>query len=254
MVLDAAFEVTPSLIGDIVLIAIVLIFAFIAAYKGFFRCLIGFVGTVLSIVLAFIFCRTMANSLQNWFGLLDTFTKGFTDLISKIPAFAVPIENNVEASLSAANVPAFVVKLIVEALAGESVVAGTTPAQLIAPVVANMALLVLSFFGIFLVIKIICIILNKTFGEAIRNIPGVRSLNSLLGFILGAAEGLFFVYCLLFLAALFPIQAVTDFITQTTVMNYLYNNNLLGYLINWIISTDWLKDSIKQLTELVTGQ
>lgn len=236
-------------VGDILVFIVIMIFGVIACSRGFFRCLVGFVGTVLSIVLAFLFCKATAISLQSWFGLLDKLTDAFVKLFSNIKSLNVDVSGNVSDNLTNVGVPAFIVYIIIGSFVDLSTIAsGTTAAQLVAPVVANMVLLLISFLIIFILVKIICFILNNTLGEAISNIPVIKSVNAFLGFVLGVIEGLFLIYCILYILALFQAEAINSYISTTVLISAFYNHNILGYLINWLISADWFVDYITAIT------
>ncbi len=232
-------------IGDILVFVVVAIFGVIACSRGFFRCLVGFIGTILSIVLAFLFCKATAISLQSWFGLLDKLTDAFVGLFSNVKSLNIDVSGNVSENLTEVGVPAFIIYIIIASFVDvSSISSGTTAAQLISPVVANMVLLLISFLIIFILVKIICFILNRTLGEAISNIPIVKSVNAFLGFLLGVVEGLFLIYCILYILALFQAEAINSYISTTVLINAFYNHNILGYLINWLISADWFVDYI----------
>lgn len=236
-------SVNMGLVGDIILAALLLIFAFATGSRGFMRSLVGFLGTVLSVVLAVVFSKTLASYFQEWFGLLDKFTEFFTNLLSKIEILNVDVSGNVTEGLETAGVPAFMIKLIVSAFAGgETIKTGTTAAQVIAPLIGQLLLLLISFILIFALIKIIQLILNGTISKAVETIPVIKSVNSMLGFILGAVEGLFFAYFILYVFSIFQIQAVTNFINSTTFIKALYDNNLFGWLAKWVVSSDWIID------------
>lgn len=236
-------SVNMGLVGDVILAVILLIFAFATGSRGFMRSLVGFLGTVLSVVLAVVFSKTIASYFQEWFGLLDKFTNFFTDLLSKIEILNVDVSGNVTEGLQNAGIPEFMIKIIVSAFAGgETIKAGTTAAQVIAPLIGQLLLLLISFVLIFTIIKVLELILNGTISKAVETIPVVKSVNSMLGFILGAIEGLFFAYFILYVFSLFQIEVVTNFINSTTFIKVLYDNNLFGWFAKWVVSSDWIID------------
>jgi len=236
---------TPSIIVDIVVIAIILVFGAVACAKGFMRCLIGFIGTVMSVVLALLLCKAVSSFFQEKFGWLTSISDFFCDRLSSIASLNVAIGEADE--LSSLSVPAFIVAIIAEAFSGTAIPSGTTAAELIAPVLAQMLLNAISFLLVFILIKIICFILNKTLGEAFKRIPGVRSVNAILGFVVGAFEAILFICAALFVITLFPTDGVRSFISSTTILNFFYNNNIAGMLFKLIVSSGWVVDFVTAL-------
>lgn len=238
-------SVNTGLVGDIVLAAVLLIFALAMGSRGFMRSLVGFLGTVLSVVLASLFAKTMASYLQEWFGLLDKFSDFFAELLSKIDILNVDVSKNVSEGLQTAGIPEIMITMIVSAFTGNEVIKeGTTAAQVVAPLMGQLLLLLISFVIIFALVKLIQFILNGTLSKAVENIPVVKSVNCMLGFILGIIEGLFIVYVVLYVCSIFQIQFITNFINSTTFIKFFYDNNLFAGLAKWVISSDWIIDYI----------
>lgn len=232
----------PAVIVDIVAVAIILVMAVISCAKGFMKCLIGFIGTVMSVVLALLFCKAVSSFFQNQFGWLSAISNFFCDRFSTLSAFNVPIS---EASqLTDLNVPAFIVAVIAEAFSSSPIPEGTTAAQLIAPVLAQYLLNILSFAIIFLLIKIICFFLNKTLGELFRTIPIVRSVNALLGFLVGAAEAILLICAILSVLSFIPAEGLGEFISTTTIVKFFYENNFAGMLFRLTVSSGWVFDFV----------
>lgn len=236
---------TPAIIADIVVVVIILVFGAVACAKGFMRCLIGFVGTVMSVVLALLLCKAVSSFFQEQFRWLSSLSGFFCDRLSTIDSLNVAISEANE--LSSLSVPAFIVSIVAEAFSGTPIPAGTTAAQLIAPVLAQMLLNVISFLLVFFLVKIICYILNKTLGEAFKRIPGIRSVNAILGFAVGAFEAILFICAALFVIALFPTDGVREFISSTSILNFFYNNNIAGMLFKLIVSSGWVTDFVTSL-------
>lgn len=234
---------TPAVIADIVVIAIILVIASITAVRGFLKCLIGFVGTVFSVVLALAFCKAVSALLQNQFGWLTGLSTFFAERFSTIDGLNVVVSSTDQ--LSDFNVAQFIISAIASAFSGgEEIPAGTTMAELMAPVVAQLLLNIISFLIVFILIKVICFILNKTLGEVIKHIPIVRSVNALLGFAVGVIEAVLLISGVLSLVMFFPIDPLREFITSTTVMNFFYENNFAGMLFNFVASSSWIVDFV----------
>lgn len=232
----------PAVIVDIAAIVIILIMAIVSGVKGFMKCLIGFIGTVMSIVLALLFCKAVSSFFQNQFGWLSSLSDFFCERFSSLDAFNVPISDASE--LTDMNVPAFIVSVVIEAFSSSPIPEGATAAELIAPVLAQYLLNIISFAIIFLLIKLICFILNKTLGEVVRGIPLVRSVNALLGFLVGAVEAVLLICAVLAVISLIPADGLNDFIATTTIVHFFYENNFAGLLFKLTVSSGWVFDFV----------
>lgn len=236
----------PVVIVDLVVIAVILVMAIISCVKGFMKCLIGFIGTVMSIVLALLFCKAGSSFFQNQFGWLTALSNFFCDRFSSLGAFNVPISEAAE--LTDMNVPAFIVSVIAEAFTSAPIPEGTTAAQLIAPVLAQYLLNIISFAIIFLLIKLVCFFLNKTLGELFRKIPIVRSVNAFLGFVVGAAEAVLLICTVLYIFSFIPADGLREFIASTTIVKFFYENNITGMLFKIVVSSGWVFDFVTNVT------
>lgn len=232
----------PAVIVDLVAIAVILVMAIISSVKGFMKCLIGFIGTVMSVVLALVFCKAVSSFFQNQFGWLSSLSEFFCERFSTLSAFNVPIEDATD--LTNMNVPAFIVSVIIEAFSSSPIPEGTTAAQLIAPVLAQYLLNIVSFIIIFLLIKLVCFFLNKTLGEVFRTIPIVRSVNGVLGFAVGAIEAILLICTILYVISFIPADGLNEFIASTTIVQFFYKNNISGLLFKLTVSSGWVFDFV----------
>jgi len=236
---------TPSIICDVVVVLIVLIFGLIALSKGFFKCLMGFIGTIVAIVLAFTFAKTMSSYFEKWWGWLTKLTQFFTEKFSAINGFDMEITGDLNGDLSSAEVPAFIVSILIKVFSDTEIPEGTTIAQLIASPLANLLIVAASFLIIFILIRLISVILANTVGLALNKMPVISGINKFFGFVLGIIEGLFLVYFILIVLSFIPVQAVTDMIYNSVLTRFLYDYNLFGWLLNFIINESFIKDILK---------
>lgn len=80
-----------------------------------------------------------------------------------------------------------------------------------------------AFFLIFIAVKIILQIIGSML-TFVTNIPVLRQLNLWLGGILGFLETYLFIFILLYMAALIPIEQVQDYIEGSWVAKGIVNN------------------------------
>ena len=95
--------------------------------------------------------------------------------------------------------------------------------------------------------------LSKVFDK----IPVIGAINHILGLALGLIKGLIFVYIVLGVLSVLPIQGVQDVLAQTTVINWLYEMNLIMLAIeNLSVLTpivEYVQDFISGLTGNTEG-
>lgn len=235
------FKNTASWICDIVVILILIIFGLIALKKGFFKCLLGFIGTIASIVLAYLFCKTLMQYFESWWGWVSKLTAFFEDKFAAIPGFNQSITSDLNESLNAANVPGFIISIIVKAFADTPIPDGTTVAQLVAAPAANLLIMLASFLIIFLLVKAVCLLLAHTLGDLFNRLPVVGGINRFLGFILGIVEGLILVYALTTVMSILPFEPIHNMVSNSIVTKFFTDYNLLGVIFKWAMSTDFLR-------------
>ena len=216
--------------------------------KGFIKSILSFFGTIAAIVISFLLFKRFAVFLDEKFNMLLKLSTTVEGFLLKNSKFAIEISaENIEASLSAAGVPRFMAAIILKlpVVTQNAYPEGTTLASLAAPLLANYLLLLISFLMLFIIIKIILILLNR-FADAIKGIKIVDTVDKILGFFVGAIEGLILIYIIFTILSIFPsfFAKPLGMVKQSTVANYLYESDLLGKAFDKMIDKDKLNDNI----------
>ena len=94
----------------------------------------------------------------------------------------------------------------------------------------------ISFFGAFIVIKLITAIFSKIITALIDKIPLVGKLNHFLGFILGLAQGFFVVCGAIAILKVIPLSSIQLFANDCLFVGWLYNSNPLHAIFSWIVA------------------
>lgn len=236
---------------DAGIVIILLIFAFAGMKKGFINSLFGFIGTIVALVVGFVFCTQIASWLESSFGfttMLSGVFKGwlegtFPDMFA-IDISSVGLATALE---SVTFIPSFIVTLLVQVYEGVSLPAGTTLGAAVAPVMANFSMQIISFIALFIACKIVISILKKFFNNLFESIKILGSINGLLGFVLGAVKGLIFVYILLLISNMLPLGDYQQYLDASFIVKFLNDLNPMGYIISWISNVDWLKDFVNSI-------
>ena len=94
----------------------------------------------------------------------------------------------------------------------------------------------ISFFVVFLAIKIVTALLSKILSSLVEKIPLVGSLNRLLGFVLGLVQGFFIVCGVVAVVRVLPLGSIQTFVNDCTFVKWLYNSNPLHTIFSWFMA------------------
>lgn len=221
---------------DIAAIVVIAIIAGRSAKKGFVACFFGFISTIVALILAFVLAKPVLGWTNGLFGLEGWLENAITGMLSKITGFDIDVSSvGIEAALADKNLPAFLVNTLSD-LGNDQVPQGTTLAMLAGGELGTLAATLISGIAVFALAKIILKILEKIFSSIVENLPIVGTLNNLLGFLVGALQGLLIVCGIIAVIALFPSTGIVEFFNECTLVGWLYNNNPLHVILSWIIN------------------
>lgn len=205
-----------SLIIDIVLIAVVWMFALNGAKKGLLKTLFKFGSYILSFVAAALFYKPVAKYIAE----LD-FIKKITDSInSKITTV---VAEKTESTLS--EVPEFLSEVIAEKTnqAGHAIGAG----------IENIALNILSIILIYIAVKLVFNLLGNMSSNL--KLPVLGGINSLAGTFFGVINALIIIYLVMMVVVLIAYgekgSELNTVMQNTYIARYFYNNNIILKLL-----------------------
>lgn len=199
------------MILDIVLVAIIIVFMYFGRKRGFVRTLRGLCSFVLSIIIAFLTYNKITEFISN--SPVGEFIRGkmFDSLgtsdmdLSSLPDFLqTPLETGV-----------------------------TSAAE---TVTTNMATMVISIISIIITIVVVKLLLNLLFKalNLFAKLPVLKQCNRLLGLILGAVTGYFWMcialYAVTYLSNIPSAHFFKEIIESSKVVAFLNDNNLIVWL------------------------
>ena len=221
--------------ADGVALVVLVCFAAVSAKKGFVRCFFGFISTIVAIIVAFLFMKTLVSATNGLFGLEELIQNGCIDAFGKINGFDIDISTaGVEAALQDKNLPQFLINVILENVTVADVPAGTTLAMVVGGTIGTLATNFVAWLVLFLAAKLIMKLIEHIFASIVENIPVIGALNSLLGFAVGALEGLLIVSGVIAVLAFIPIEGITNFFNECAFVGWLYNHNPINTILGWI--------------------
>lgn len=190
-----------ALIIDLVLVFIIVISAIIGLIRGFFKSVLSFFGTIVSLIISILLARQVAGLLiglgpVDWLfggeGVISKAIEGGLTNLSPVFGTAFSAQNNtaeLTAALTAAGIPSFLSPILAGVVSQFNFTAESlTLGQILAPMITNVIYLIAVVLVLFALLKIVLAILNKIFKFLTKN-RAISGLNRLFGFIIGALKG-----------------------------------------------------------------
>lgn len=195
---------------DILVILLIILGAFSGHKKGLVGILVGFAALILSIVLAFMFQSVVADAIYDT-GLGQSVATMAKDNMQNMMKNGEDVDNSIYA------------KVISNTITDDNLNAASEN-------VSRFVMKGLSFIAIFLIVRIICYILQMIL-NVVFNLPILSSINGMGGTIVGALSVLIKVWIVLalisFISPLPIFDSIISYINKTILIKFLYNNNML---------------------------
>lgn len=224
-------------IADIAVAVFALIMLIVCAKKGFINCFFGTISTLVALVIAFSFAKSLLTSTDGLFGLQGWFYKTFEESFAKLQGFDGDVSmGGVETALKENNVSALLASLVLK-VAGkqESIEAGTTLAMLLAEATSTLAATICSGLALFILIKIGVSIIRSILNAVAEKLPLIKGLNIFLGAVVGVLQVLLIVCTVLAVLTVFPVVSVSEYLDKTLYLGWLAQNNPLVNIIGMFL-------------------
>lgn len=227
---------------DIIVIAILFIFAIVGFVKGFLNSILSLFGNLASLALAIVIVEPCAKFFDKLFHLVDwlggLIIKGISHILPDIAAVGGSMSGEaVVTELNGHDLLGKLVALFVD----KSATYGTGEGMLdlsveLSKKMGAFATTVFTVIIMFILIRIGILILSKVF-DAITKKRALSGLDRLLGFVLGAVKGAIFVSVgLIILHTLSTlIPGIQDMISASKFTNWLYG--YINQLIQWFLNS-----------------
>lgn len=222
--------------ADALVLILIVAFGASSAKKGFVNCFFGFISTILALIAAFSFMKGVLIWTEGLFGLQGVIENTVVDGLGKIAGFDVDVSTaGIESALADKNLPSFLINAVVSSVGNQEVSLGTTLAMVVGDTIAEFMATLVSWFLIFLIVKFLLKLVRGVLNSIVEALPIVGSLNHLLGFVVGGIKGLLIVCGVIAVIALIPAEGLNVFLSECTIVRWLYNNNPLHVIFSWII-------------------
>lgn len=259
---------------DIIIVAVLVVFALIGLREGFFKSVLSMISTVVVVVVSFFGANPVAKLVNKIYDFTGLIAGKLCKSIASMGAFySETIPSGVSGADLANNIPSstngFLKKLMSYVLkplsSGE--VEGSTVAKVVSGAFASIIFTIIIGILLFILIKIVLAIASKLFENITRN-KVFGAVNKICGFVFGALKGgLMIVVLSLVLTFLTVIPAVNNKVSPIINNNthiakpiYAYTDKLVEkYVINSNVIQKWInnlwenKKSGSSTTEEVKG-
>ena len=195
---------------DILVVLLVVLGAFSGHKKGLVGILVGFAALILSIVLAFMFQSVVADAIYD------------TGLGQSVAGIA---KNNMQDMMkNGENVDKSIYgKVLSNTVTDDNLTVASEN-------ISRFVMKGLSFIAIFLIVRIICYILQMIL-NVVFNLPILSTVNGIGGTVVGGLSVLIRIWVVLalisFVSPLPMFDSIVSYIDKTFLVKLLYNNNLL---------------------------
>ena len=214
-----------------------LISVIVCAKKGFIDCFFGTISTIVALVVAIAFAKTVVSATDGLFGLQGFLQGKLEGVFAKLNGFTADIsQSGVEAALEEQNVSAILAGLVMKLVGKqESIPEGTTLAMLCGEGAGSLATTLIAGLALFIVAKLIIRLLRGVLNAVAENIGLVRGVNVLLGAAVGFLQALLIVCVILAVLAIFPNEAIAAYLSKTYFIGKLYLHNPLVSILGAMI-------------------
>lgn len=192
---------------DIVVIALLVLFALYGLSRGFLSSLLGLVNVLVSFVVAIFLakpCATFINNATNWGTKLCEL---IGDKLATIGTLGDPLAVATPAGEVVANSAGFTgfFKWLIPKLVGDATIsAGVTPASYFGNYLGMLCLIVICGIIVFILIRIDVALLQLLF-KKLRTNAIIGGVDRLLGFLFGAVKGFLVICVLIFTINFIPV-------------------------------------------------
>ncbi|MBP5372928.1 MAG: CvpA family protein [Clostridia bacterium] len=228
-------EFVMNYIADIVIIAILLIFFIVGMVKGFLKQALGLVGTLAAFIIAFYFCRQLADFIIANTTFKAQLAAGIADFLG-LPDTMVEAEN-ATAALADTNLPAFIISAIdtyIQDLNETTVNISVVVSEALSEYIIVFA----SFIVIFIGVKIASLLL-RLLTSMVKKIKAVKFVDKLIGAAVGLVQGLLIVYTLLYLVDILTFDfmvPVQEAVANSQLATYLSEYNPMIFFLAPILA------------------
>lgn len=236
-------SISPTYIGDGIIILILLISVIVGIHKGFLGMIVSLIASIATIVLSSLLCKPFSLLLDSTFNLNEVFTNLFAGMFTG-ETFTTPIQGLVDDKITeliaSLDLPEFITKSIQDLALSKAHVQGgeLTLQSIIAEKLSEVALTATSWLILFLLLSIVFFII-KRFVKIFDKIAIIGTINKVLGGVLAFLLALLAIcvvmYIFILISSLVPSSAV-EYVKECKILGFFYNQNILAQILTRIFA------------------
>ena len=227
-------NVSGGMIADLACLAIITIFAISNWSKGFISQVFKVICTLGALILAYLFCESFTNVLNQNFNLDDNISQKIQSLFGQGTTYLAQLtEENLQTAIKELKLPDFIADF---ALSNINVNTFDNIGEYLANVITHYIILAISYTIIFIIAKIALTLSSKLLLKIVK-LPLIRSVDRLLGLIWGLIKAALLVFTIICFIEIMPgelfINAKTA-IESSLFVSLLQKFNPITLAISWI--------------------
>ena len=226
-------------IVDIVALCLIALSAIIGLCRGFAKTFISAFGSIISIILAFLLCSTVAGFLENKFGLITTISDKLQGVLTGIfgeTLMDTTLQEATEATFAEAGVASWIANIVLSVKGSGNVDMNVTLNQIICPVFGYYITALIAIIILFILFKILFFLIGE-FIKKLSEIKIIGTVDRTLGLILGIIRGVIIIQLLILIINIIPIaafQQVSLDIENSVFVSFINGINIFGLILNAI--------------------
>ena len=209
------------IIADLVVVAIIAVFAFIGIKRGFIRSCIGLCSVIISLFIS-IWAYPIVTDFINNTSLNET--------IASTVELGLEDKSDSASENDDSGIFSILPDSAQDAIESGTEVVADSARKATAQAISTLAINIISILIVFIVVRIIMFLLSLTLGF-ITKLPVIKSINKLLGAIFGALCGILVVYLLLallaFTSAINTDNPIGKSVKESYIASQMYDNNFI---------------------------
>lgn len=238
---------------DVVFFVLLILGTLLGTRRGFVGGLLKIATTWFALLFALMFCVSFANFLELCFHMTSGITTGISGALAGDAAYAAGLPTDIagaqiDDALAQMDIGAFQRWLISTSFASVEVIpAGTTPATLLASVLAKWISIVIAFVLLIVLLKFGAFLLSKGFNALKEWIAPLRIVDQALGAVLGLLKAFALIFIVLLLLNWLPFDGLHAFISDSTIVGGIFRSDWFQNATSYAISGQWFSDYILKI-------
>ena len=247
---------------DIIVIAILVIFAIVGMIKGFLNTILSLFGSLASFGASIFLAKPVATFLNNIFHIVPKIGEKIAGSLEGI----APFQDSAITKLTGAELKQYlendgltfqerIFKLFIEdsktfTLESDAAAADATVTQYIGERVASVIAVVIAVVVLFLAIRLAIFLLSKLFNALTKN-KAIGGINRLLGLVAGVIKASLLIGLVLGILYIIANSTVNEWIENSTVTKWLYE--YVSQFVDYIVTQFNLPEFISSLFPAISA-